>query len=200
MKILQPQQRPVPTKDENWKIRLRGEYREGDLRIFITHQVLTEITEYSKKNLSRELGGVMFGGYHIDEGQPYIIIDGYIAAKLGESRSASFKFTHDAWSEINRIKEERFPEKVMVGWHHTHPSFGLFLSSMDLFIHKEFFDLPWHVAMVVDPCANDSKGNLGFFQWRGTRIVDCGFYVMHPVEVIKGRRKQIQGGAPGGAA
>lgn len=193
MKVLKPQPRPFPKSDDNWRVREQGKCREGDLRIFITRPVLTEITDYSKTNMSRELGGVMYGGYHLDEasGSEYVIIDAYIAAKLGESRSASFKFTHDAWSEINRVQGERFPDKIMVGWHHTHPQFGLFLSSMDLFIHQGFFNLPWQVAMVVDPCAD----NLAFFQWRGNKVVDCGFFVMNPVESIKGRRKQAQGGA-----
>jgi proteasome lid subunit RPN8/RPN11 len=49
----------------------------------------------------------------------------------------------------------------MVGWYHTHPGFGIFLSGMDLFIHQNFFTQLWHVAFVLDPRARTS----GFFTW-----------------------------------
>ena len=49
----------------------------------------------------------------------------------------------------------------MVGWYHTHPGVGIFLSGMDLFIHQNFFTQMWHVAYVLDPRARTS----GFFCW-----------------------------------
>jgi proteasome lid subunit RPN8/RPN11 len=56
----------------------------------------------------------------------------------------------------------------MVGWYHTHPGFGIFLSGMDLFIHQNFFTQIWHVAYVLDPRARTS----GFFCWdrRKTKV------------------------------
>ena len=42
-------------------------------------------------------------------------------------------------------------EERIVGWYHTHPGFGIFLSGMDLFIQDHFFNLPWQVAFVYDP-------------------------------------------------
>jgi proteasome lid subunit RPN8/RPN11 len=59
----------------------------------------------------------------------------------------------------------------VVGWHHTHPGFGVFLSGYDLFIHQHFFREPWQIALVIDP----QRQELGFFQWRGDRVSDCGF-------------------------
>jgi proteasome lid subunit RPN8/RPN11 len=50
---------------------------------------------------------------------------------------------------------------VIVGWYHTHPGFGIFLSGMDQFIHQNFFIQLWHVALVLDPVARRS----GFFCW-----------------------------------
>jgi len=45
------------------------------------------------------------------------------------------------------------------------------LSNYDRFIQEEFFDLPYHVALVVDPRAN----KFGFFQWKRGRIESCAF-------------------------
>jgi hypothetical protein len=61
-----------------------------------------------------------------------------------------------------------------VGWYHTHPSFGIFLSHHDLFIHQHFFAQPLQVAYVVDPI----QQTRGFFQWRGGNMAQVeGFYL-----------------------
>jgi proteasome lid subunit RPN8/RPN11 len=90
-----------------------------------------------------------------------------------ETRSAvsSLTFTHDTWAALHREAETRFPDDLVLGWHHTHPGFGIFLSPHDLFIHRHFFREPWQVALVVDP----RRCEFGFFQWRAGQVVDCGF-------------------------
>ncbi|MCA1557569.1 MAG: hypothetical protein LC731_03400, partial [Acidobacteria bacterium] len=49
----------------------------------------------------------------------------------------------------------------IVGWYHTHPRFGIFLSEMDVFIQKNFFSEPWQTAFVLDPVQRTE----GFFIW-----------------------------------
>jgi hypothetical protein len=65
----------------------------------------------------------------------------------------------------------------MVGWYHTHPGWGVFLSGMDTFICEHFFNKPLDVALVIDPRQQER----GFFQWttsqdRRTRLTQ-GFYL-----------------------
>jgi hypothetical protein len=43
---------------------------------------------------------------------------------------------------------------------------------MDLFIQQHFFNLPYQVALVVDPRAD----TLGFFQWKHRKVQPCGFF------------------------
>jgi len=177
VQLLKPQERPLPLEQpDKYRIRKFGVVGLDDHLILIHRDILREITDYSKSNLHQELGGVLVGGFYHWKGRQYVEIDAYIPARLGESRSASFKFTHDSWHEIQVIREQKYPDRPLVGWHHTHPSFGIFLSNMDLFIHKGYFDQPWHVALVVDPCAD----KLGFFQWRGEQVVTCGFHTLAP--------------------
>ena len=62
-----------------------------------------------------------------------------------------------------------------MGWYHTHPNFGIFLSHHDLFIHHNFFAQPLQVAYVVDPI-NQTRG---FFQWRdGGMTQVAGYYLV----------------------
>src|SRR5262249_46310653 len=80
-----------------------------------------------------------------------------------ESTKGSFKFTHDTWSAITREREAFPAELQMVGWYHTHPDWGVFLSGMDMFICDNFFNKKLDVAYVIDPC----RGDRGMFQWTG---------------------------------
>jgi proteasome lid subunit RPN8/RPN11 len=176
-------EKTFPLKDPAWatRIRVMGDVRETDLRILIRKSLLKEIIEYSNRVKSRETGGLLIGNVFRDGDIRFIEIEAFVSAEHAEENPASLKFTHDTWSSVTKrwdeLKEQRkdLEDSVMVGWHHTHPTFGIFLSSHDRFIHEGYFDLPFQVALVVDPVSE----RFGFFQWRRAgserKLVDCGF-------------------------
>ena len=86
-----------------------------------------------------------------------------IIAKHTRMHGASVTYTPESWRYMNDRLAELYPDDsaVIVGWYHTHPGFGIFLSGMDQFIHHNFFTQLWHVALVLDPLARRS----GFFSW-----------------------------------
>ena len=147
-----------------------GQRNEDAVAIYVRESVLEQILEYSEQDVSRELGGFLLGGYHLDE-TPYVEIRYFLEAVDARSDAASLTFTHETWASMTRDATQRFPDELIVGWHHTHPQLRVFLSGYDLFIHRHFFKKPWQVAMVVDPVLQE----FGFFQWSGNQIVDCGF-------------------------
>ena len=51
-----------------------------------------------------------------------------LEAKHYENTQASFTYTHDSWEEITRERDRLHPDLDIVGWYHTHPDFGIFLS------------------------------------------------------------------------
>jgi proteasome lid subunit RPN8/RPN11 len=174
VKLLKPKSGKPPIEEPSkFKCKKFGSVNDDDHLIFVDSAILRKIIDYSRTNKSRELGGVLVGNYWTWNKRDYITIEDYIEAQ-GESRSASFKFTLESWHEVGKIREQRYPDQPLVGWHHTHPSFGIFLSGMDQFIHQGYFNLPWQVALVVDP-VNDT---LGFFQWKKGSITTCGFYTV----------------------
>lgn len=136
----------------------------------IEEAVLEQVIDYSEADAGREVGGFLLG--RVIE-QPRIVVEvrRFWPARDARSRGASLTFTHDAWSQTHRALDQQFPDDRIVGWHHTHPGFGVFLSGYDLFIHRHYFSAPWQIALVVDPKSHE----LGFFHWRGDDIVDCGF-------------------------
>ncbi|MCB8983076.1 MAG: Mov34/MPN/PAD-1 family protein [Ardenticatenaceae bacterium] len=126
---------------------------------------------------NREVAGVLVGPR--PEKQPdgrYVVhIMDTIIAKYTVMQGASVTYTPESWRYMNDKLNERYPDDtaVMVGWYHTHPGFGIFLSGMDQFIHQNFFTQIWHVALVLDPQARIS----GFFCWdrQKTRVSPVEF-------------------------
>jgi proteasome lid subunit RPN8/RPN11 len=80
------------------------------------------------------------------------MITGAIEAISADEQRATLTFTQDSWEYVHNVMDKRFPNDEIVGWYHSHPNFGIFLSDHDLFIHRNFFDAPSQIALVVDPC------------------------------------------------
>jgi proteasome lid subunit RPN8/RPN11 len=142
-----------------------------DAVVTLVHEsILEQIIDYSEIDLRRERGGFLLGSVQTEE-PAFIEIRHFLPAVEARSKAASLTFTHETWATLTRQAEERFPDAVILGWQHTHPGFGIFLSAYDLFIQRHFFSQTWQVALVVDPVRKE----LGFFQWRDGDVRDCGF-------------------------
>jgi proteasome lid subunit RPN8/RPN11 len=51
---------------------------------------------------------------------------------------------------------------MTLGWYHSHPGLGVFLSGTDIFSHSSFFaSEPWYIAVVIDPVSRE----FGAFSW-----------------------------------
>src|SRR6185437_8205312 len=134
------------------------------------------IERHALSDTSVELGGILLGKECVDPatGQHFVWISQALEAKHYANTQASFTYTHDSWEEITRERDRLHPDCDIVGWYHTHPSFGIFLSHHDLFIHQHFFAQPLQVAYVVDPI-NQTRG---FFQWRDGGLAQVGGYYL----------------------
>ncbi len=173
-----PEVRLRPDENKHYAVVPVFEPTDDDLPIFVDLDSLADMEEHALTDTSVELGGVMLGGQYEDEqGRAFVVITDSLRAKHYESTKGSFKFTHDTWSEISRERDE-FPDDLqIVGWYHTHPDWGVFLSGMDMFICDNFFNKRLDVALVIDPCRQDR----GLFQWTGDAAERIrrtgGFYV-----------------------
>jgi proteasome lid subunit RPN8/RPN11 len=144
-------------------------YQDGPV-IVIGEAVLDAILEYSEQDLAQERGGFLLGGVYGQDSR-YVAIRHFHPALAAQGDSLSLTFTHDTWAALTRDIEANFASESLLGWQHTHPGLGVFLSAHDHFIHKNFFGQPWQIALVVDP----RRQEFGFFQWRSGEVRDCGF-------------------------
>jgi len=133
--------------------------------ILIEESALRAAQAHALSSMDREVAGVLVGPRpeKQPDGRYLVSIIDTIIAKHTVMHGASVTYTPESWRYLNDQLAERYPDEtaVMVGWYHTHPGFGIFLSGMDQFIHQNFFTQIWHTALVLDPRARTS----GFFCW-----------------------------------
>jgi proteasome lid subunit RPN8/RPN11 len=91
--------------------------------------------------------------------EQFTIIDTILPAQFTINASASLTFTQQSQVNLRNHLDEHYPKKDLVGWFHTHPRMGVFLSGYDTWLHENFFSEMWQVALVLEPHSNTG----GFF-------------------------------------
>jgi len=121
------------------------------IKLKIHAEVARRIRQHARSSLKAEICGVMIGHHNEDT----TVVEDCIRGEHSEQGGAHVTFTQDTWEHIYQIKDRDFPGKKIVGWYHSHPGFGVFLSDHDLFIHRNFFSAPHQVAWVYDPHSDE---------------------------------------------
>jgi proteasome lid subunit RPN8/RPN11 len=134
----------------------------ADFRLYISREVRKGIDEHAKADVTVEICGVLVGRWGTDENGPFASVTNYIRCANATSKFAEVTFTHESWSQINKEMDTKFSDERIIGWYHSHPDFGIFLSERDAFIQQHFFSGAGQVAYVVDP-VRDLEG---VFAWR----------------------------------
>jgi proteasome lid subunit RPN8/RPN11 len=130
--------------------------------VVMESEVLRKIRQHARTSMKAEVCGVLIGNTEHERMTVEACIAGVNAAQGG----AHVTFTQDTWEHIYKIKDKEFPDHKIVGWYHSHPGFGVFLSEHDLFIQQNFFSNPLQVAWVFDPHTDEE----GCFGWVGGNI------------------------------
>jgi proteasome lid subunit RPN8/RPN11 len=131
-------------------------------RVVMAESVIDRCVERGSADMTREIGGILVGEVLKDDAGPYVRVDDTVDALHADEKGAELTFTHETWEHINKEMDTKHEGKKIVGWYHTHPGFGVFLSDRDEFIHKSFFDLPFQIALVYDPKTREQ----GVFAWK----------------------------------
>ena len=150
-----------------------GDRVEENKNIYISQPVYKEIHKFTQNKTINESGGMLIGDVIEEFGKTNIIIKGFVEAKFCDATPTTLKFTHETWDYVHKRMEKKFPNQKIVGWIHTHPNFGIFLSEYDKFIQENFFKEEYQIAYVIDPIQDIE----GFYFWINGKIERCkGFY------------------------
>lgn len=169
-----------------------GEIENDDVKVYIKQDVYKALEKLSASDTSKELGSIIIGDYSNELGKTHVVISEYIEAKYTDASASTLTFTHETWDYVHAEHERRYPNKRIIGWQHTHPNYGIFLSNYDLFIQENFFNLPFQIAYVIDPIQNLR----GFFQWKNGKIEKLkGYYIYDdigkPIKIEQTKIKKV---------
>jgi proteasome lid subunit RPN8/RPN11 len=153
--------------------------RNEAFRVFFTPEVHAALWAHAAADTSVEICGVLVGSWHRDEVGPFVKVVASIRGEGAETRFAEVTFTHQTWAKINAEMDTKFTALQIVGWYHTHPDFGIFLSDRDRFIQEHFFSGPGQIAHVIDPIRKlegvfiwrEGKPSLSEHFWIGDRLL-----------------------------
>ncbi|MFM1951215.1 MAG: hypothetical protein RJA33_9 [Actinomycetota bacterium] len=108
-----------------------------------------------------EVGGFLVG--HIEGATARVTA--VVRAKHSVGKSTQLTFTHDTWNALHSEMNEL--DGTLIGWYHSHPNFGVFLSEHDQFIQQNFFKQEGNITIVIDPV----RGRRGWFYSSNGKIV-----------------------------
>jgi proteasome lid subunit RPN8/RPN11 len=138
-------------------------------RVSFNPGLLKCVQNHAKSHQTEEVGGILIGRVYEDEGRFLVKVEDLLKAQHTIASVASLTFTDQTWLDLLH-QRHMHTDQFVTGWYHSHPGFGIFLSSSDLFIHQHFFhDQPWYLALVVDPLSDE----WGIFSWENAEVKRC---------------------------
>jgi proteasome lid subunit RPN8/RPN11 len=135
-----------------------------------THlEVYSTVHSHAVEALPNETGGFLLGHVKHDpvRGVWQIEIDETLPVEPLTQDPVHFSF---GWRDVDNVRSHREQQgKALIGWYHTHPDLGIFLSDTDLNkTHRILFGEPFQIALVYDPV----RHRAGYFFWEGPQNID----------------------------
>ncbi|MEO8662026.1 MAG: Mov34/MPN/PAD-1 family protein [Bryobacteraceae bacterium] len=137
-----------------------------DVSVVFSTEVLRRVRQHARSSMSAEICGVLIG----EIGDGPTLVETLIEGEAAQQGGSHVTFTQDTWAHIYQVKDAKYPDKRIVGWYHSHPGFGVFLSDHDTFIQRNFFSNTRQLAWVYDPHSDEE----GCFVWKAGEIVKLG--------------------------
>ncbi|MBP7176602.1 MAG: hypothetical protein KBA53_10390 [Thermoclostridium sp.] len=151
-----------------------GEHTAEGKGIYIAQPVYKVIQKFTRGKTTNESGGLLVGEVIEEFGKMNILVKGFIEAKYCDATPTTLKFTHETWEFCHKEIAKKYPSQKIVGWIHTHPDYGIFLSEYDKFIQNNFFKEDYQIAYVIDPI----QGSEGiYFNSNGKLEKSQSFYI-----------------------
>jgi proteasome lid subunit RPN8/RPN11 len=169
--IYQPTRRPLPDFLSTIDLISNRASPPTDrpLLVYLEQGCLDRMNSHAGQNILREQAGILCGQAYQSDEQHYVVIESAIAVDtFGDA--GHFRFHQDSWQELWMNLGDNHN---IIGWYHTHPGMGVFLSPTDLRTQQLYFSSPWQIAMVIDPISRETGI---FYGTLGTRLEeDSGF-------------------------
>ncbi|MFH0713477.1 MAG: Mov34/MPN/PAD-1 family protein [Candidatus Micrarchaeota archaeon] len=127
------------------------------LEVYMKQTAVQKAEEYFSQLASLHLEGMglLMGEVCEHKGKNFVVVNEFITSET-DSSAVSVRFSPNAFEKI--AEELQKSGEIVVGWCHSHPGYGCFLSTTDVSTQRRFFNEQFHVAAVFDPLASDDFG------------------------------------------
>ena len=157
--------RPVPGGELPWRQPIAGVARGPvpTFTMYIMERTARAIDAHvrSRAEAGEEALGLLVGDWAEDPmGLPFCVAMDAPTGPL-EGSAVSARLTPEGLAEVARTLAGIRYDYVVVGWYHSHPGMGVFMSATDVRTQRAGFPHPHQAALVVDPVSGeaDAFGN-----------------------------------------
>lgn len=129
--------------------------------IFVEREAEIQLIHHLSIDPYNETGGVFVGQAYFckETNTHYTEIIGSIAAPHTIGNRVHFQLTAESWPDIFKNHKQNYPTTTILGWYHSHPGHGVFLSGTDLNTQRSTFNKVWQISTVYDTLHKD----IGYF-------------------------------------
>lgn len=133
--------------------------------------------QFSKNRL--ECMGLLLGNFFSFKGRKWVFAEEYITSG-NDSSAVSVRFSRASFSSL--VEKYNSSSRLVVGWAHSHPGYGCFLSATDVRTQQSFFSNPLNFALVADPSRKSPFGRQlkKVFRVEGNSPFEISFAVVEP--------------------
>jgi 26S proteasome regulatory subunit N11 len=97
-----------------------------------------------------EIMGLLLGTLYRHNEREYVLVRDVVTTDLDASL-VSVRFDRQGFEKLFDSLDDSGFDYVIVGWYHSHPGHGCFLSQTDVDTQVSMFNRPFHSALVIDP-------------------------------------------------
>ena len=134
-----------------------GTQNEG-FRIYLRYELFRALDDFAVRDTAKEQVGLLVGRLGQSEDGAFLVVEDAIESGSGDQRTGRLQSA--AWQRARRVAKTRHPNRLVVGWFHTHPGTGLDLSDEEKQVHEKYFAEDWQIVYVVDPLRRDRNFHL----------------------------------------
>lgn len=143
------------------------------VNIYLRYQLFKALEDFAQREAQTEQVGLLVGRESTSEqGEPFLLVEDAIEAPLGDENTG--RFEESLWRRARRIASARHPNRIVVGWFHTHPEGDVQLSDEEQSVHKRFFPEENHLLYVISARGKDRNF---YYRSEGDLVAAQGFRI-----------------------
>jgi len=156
-------------------IRLSNFWRDTRIEnVFIKEGILSKLSHKYIYSIpldiidQQEQGGFLLGSYKEGPGKLFDIQIEQLIDIIPEQQSISnIEFGQQSWQMLD-VALNTHPDLNLIGWFHTHPGHGVFLSEQDINVSYTYFNKPYQIALLLDNLISKKNKELemGIFSFK----------------------------------